>query len=72
MIANNTFIIIRVGKCAIISGGTVKLLDRLGEAQLNAGENRQAISTIEGILLLHPPNESSYRQLINHLRQELV
>lgn len=47
----------------------IDLLDRLGEAQLEAGTNDQAIATIEKILALNPPNAASYRQLIAQLRQ---
>ncbi len=47
----------------------VKLLDKLGEAQLEAGENEQAIETLQRILQLDPPNSGSYRQLLQRLRQ---
>jgi tetratricopeptide (TPR) repeat protein len=47
----------------------IKLLDKLGEAQLDAGETQQAIETIHRILQLNPPNETSYRQLLHRLRQ---
>jgi tetratricopeptide (TPR) repeat protein len=47
----------------------IDLLDRLGEAQLEAGTNDQAVATIEKILSLNPPNAASYRQLIAQLRQ---
>jgi Flp pilus assembly protein TadD len=47
----------------------IKLLDKLGEAQLDAGETQEAIDTIHKILQLNPPNATSYRQLLQRLRQ---
>jgi tetratricopeptide (TPR) repeat protein len=47
----------------------VAILDRLGEAQLEAGQIEAARSTIESIIRLDPPNVSSYRQLIRQLNQ---
>jgi tetratricopeptide (TPR) repeat protein len=49
----------------------IDLLDRLGEAQLEAGSTEQAVVTIEKILTLNPPNATSYRQLVTQLRQNL-
>ena len=48
----------------------LELLDRLGEAQLDAGEDQAAIKTIEGILALDPPNAGSYEQILEQLLQE--
>lgn len=47
----------------------INLLDKLGEAQLDAGETQKAIDTINRILQLNPPNATSYRQLLHRLRQ---
>ena len=47
----------------------LELLDGLGEAQLDAGENQAAIKTIEGILALDPPNADSYKQILQQLQQ---
>ncbi|MCL4867479.1 MAG: tetratricopeptide repeat protein [Anaerolineae bacterium] len=49
----------------------IDLLDKLGEAQLEAGNTEQAIATIEIILSLNPPNSASYRQLVSQLRQNV-
>ena len=46
----------------------IELLDRLGEAQLNAGENEAAAVTIKKILQLNPPNANSYQQILKQLR----
>ena len=46
----------------------VRVLDKLGEAQLEAGENEAAVETIEKILALDPPNVASYKQLLSQLR----
>jgi tetratricopeptide (TPR) repeat protein len=46
----------------------VAVLDKLGESQLEAGENEDAIITIEKILKLNPPNKASYQQLLKQLR----
>jgi tetratricopeptide (TPR) repeat protein len=45
----------------------VSVLDKLGEAQLEAGDKEGAIVTIEKILKLNPPNAASYRQLLAQL-----
>jgi tetratricopeptide (TPR) repeat protein len=42
-------------------------LDALGEAQLEAGETKKAIATIEQIVKLGPPNVLSYQQLLKEL-----
>lgn len=49
----------------------IELLDRLGEAQLEAGNSKGAVKTIEKILNLNPPNAASYQQLLAQLRQQL-
>lgn len=49
----------------------IVLLDKLGEAQLEAGQTKNAIKTIEKILKLDPPNENSYQQLLTQLNQQL-
>jgi tetratricopeptide (TPR) repeat protein len=46
----------------------VAVLDKLGEAQLEAGENKAAVITIEKILKLNPPNKASYQQLLSQLK----
>jgi tetratricopeptide (TPR) repeat protein len=47
----------------------IELLDKLGEAQLEAKDNQHAIETIEKIIALNPPNAVSYQQLLSQLRQ---
>jgi tetratricopeptide (TPR) repeat protein len=49
----------------------VELLDRLGEELLNAGQTQRAITIIERILALNPPNAASYEQLLADLRRNL-
>jgi len=46
-------------------------LDALGDVQLNAGQTREAIRTIERIIALQPTNESDYRALLLQLQQSL-
>ena len=46
----------------------IELLDKLGEAQLEANEVAAAYATIEKILKLNPPNAASYQQLLAQLR----
>lgn len=46
----------------------VNVLDKLGEAQLEAGEVQAAVVTIEKILALNPPNVASYKQLLSQLK----
>ena len=47
----------------------LNLLDSLGEAQLDAGQDDAAIKTIETILTMDPPNADSYRQILHQLQQ---
>ena len=47
----------------------VAVLDKLGEGQLEAGDNAGAIITIEKILKLNPPNTLSYQQLLSQLKK---
>jgi tetratricopeptide (TPR) repeat protein len=44
-------------------------LDALGEALLEAGETQKAITTIEQIVRLNPPNILSYQQLLKQLQE---
>jgi len=44
-------------------------LDVLGDLQLQAGKTEDAISTIQTILMLNPPNAEAYRQLLEQLAQ---
>jgi cytochrome c-type biogenesis protein CcmH/NrfG len=46
----------------------VSVLDKLGEAQLEAGDKASAVVTIEKILKLNPPNAASYKQLLAQLK----
>jgi len=46
----------------------VAILDKLGEAQLEAGDKAAAVITIEKILKLNPPNAASYKQLLSQLK----
>ena len=48
----------------------LELLDRLGEAQIDAGEYKAAIKTIDKILAQDPPNARSYQQILQQLVQE--
>ncbi len=47
----------------------IELLDKLGEAQLEANDTASAVETIQKILALNPPNAASYQQLLSQLRQ---
>jgi tetratricopeptide (TPR) repeat protein len=47
----------------------LNLLDGLGEAQLDAGQDQAAIKTIETILSMDPPNASSYQQILHQLQE---
>jgi tetratricopeptide (TPR) repeat protein len=47
----------------------IELLDKLGEAQLEANDTPSAVETIQKILALNPPNAASYQQLLSQLRQ---
>lgn len=46
----------------------IDLLDKIGEAQLEAGDAQAAVVTIEKILTLNPPNVASYKQLLAQLK----
>lgn len=46
----------------------VAILDKLGEAQLEADDKAGAIATIEKILTLNPPNAVGYQQLLAQLK----
>jgi tetratricopeptide (TPR) repeat protein len=48
----------------------VAVLDKLGEAQLEAGDISVAVVTIEKILKLNPPNAASYQQLLRQLKKQ--
>lgn len=47
----------------------IEVLDRLGEAQLEAGERDKAVATLEQIVRLKPRNVASYQQLLKQLRE---
>ena len=47
----------------------IELLDKLGEAQLEANDRAAAIQTIEKIIALNPPNAVSYQQLLSQLKK---
>jgi tetratricopeptide (TPR) repeat protein len=47
----------------------LNLLDSLGEAQLDAGQEQAAVKTIEAILAMDPPNASSYHRILQQLQQ---
>ena len=47
----------------------IDCLDALGEAQLEAGENKKATATIAQIVELNPPNVASYEQLLKQLKE---
>ena len=44
-------------------------LDALGESQLDAGQNAEAIATITRIVQLKPPDVARYRQLLKQLQR---
>jgi tetratricopeptide (TPR) repeat protein len=46
-----------------------KLLDQLGETQLEAGQTDKAMKTLQRILDLNPPNATGYQQVLEQLRQ---
>jgi tetratricopeptide (TPR) repeat protein len=50
----------------------LQLLDQLAEAQLDAGDTRSAIATIDKILELRPPNAASYEHLRQRVSQDLI
>lgn len=47
----------------------IAVLDKLGEAQLDAGQNDAAVVTINKILSLKPPNRSDYQKLLQQIKQ---
>lgn len=47
----------------------IELLDKLGEAQLEANDKESAVETIEKIVALNPPNALSYQQLLSQLKK---
>jgi tetratricopeptide (TPR) repeat protein len=50
----------------------IAILDKVGEAQLDAGQTRNAAITINQILQLDPPNAASYRLLLQRLQQSAI
>ncbi|MCP5097821.1 MAG: tetratricopeptide repeat protein [Chloroflexi bacterium] len=46
----------------------VKILEKLGESQIESGDNAGAIETIKKIVKLNPPNVATYKQLLGQLR----
>lgn len=46
------------------------LFDRLGDAQLESGDEEGTIATIERIMQLNPPDRSKYQELLDNLRQD--
>jgi tetratricopeptide (TPR) repeat protein len=46
----------------------VAQLDALGEGLLNAGERESAISVIESIIAMNPPNQAKYQLLLEKLK----
>lgn len=46
----------------------IEVLDQLGEAQLEAGQNVAAVTTIKKILGLHPTNAEAYKELLKQLQ----
>ncbi len=48
----------------------IELLDKLGEAQLMAGDRKGAMATIQKIVKLNPPNVTMYRQLLEQLTSQ--
>lgn len=53
------------------SSEAVTLLDKLGEAQLDAGQKKEAMRTIQRIVRLNPSNVTSYHQLLNQIKTSL-
>jgi tetratricopeptide (TPR) repeat protein len=47
----------------------LNVLDGLGEAQLDAGQTKAAIKTIEAILAMDPPNAGGYQRILEQLQQ---
>ena len=50
----------------------IAILDKVGEAQLDAGQTKNAAITINQILQLNPPNAASYRLLLQRLQQSAI
>jgi tetratricopeptide (TPR) repeat protein len=50
----------------------IAILDRVGEAQLDAGQTSNAAVTINHILQLDPPNAASYRLLLQRLQKSAI
>jgi tetratricopeptide (TPR) repeat protein len=46
----------------------IEMLEKLGEAQIDAGNNAGATQTIKKILQLNPPNAAIYKQLLSQLQ----
>ena len=46
----------------------IEMLEKLGEAQIDAGNNAGATETIKKILQLNPPNAAIYKQLLSQLQ----
>lgn len=53
------------------SHDAVSLLDKLGEAQLEAGQKAEALVTIQRIIRLNPSNVASYHQLLNQVKNSM-
>lgn len=45
----------------------IEVLDKLGEAQMDAGQSKAAALTIKKILSLNPPNRDAYEQLLSQI-----
>jgi tetratricopeptide (TPR) repeat protein len=54
------------------SQDAIAILDRVGEAQLDAGQTSNAAVTINHILQLDPPNAASYRLLLQRLQKSAI
>jgi len=70
---NNENVVNRLTRLYVHQGrrqDAIKVLDTLGETQLNSGETGKAVKTIERILQLDPPNSASYQKLLQRLEQE--
>ena len=60
-------LLVRVGR----QPQAIAELDALGEIQLNSGQTREAIRTIERIIALEPANREDYSALLAQLQQSL-
>jgi tetratricopeptide (TPR) repeat protein len=60
-------LLVRVGR----QPQAIAELDALGEIQLNSGQPRQAIRTVERIITLEPANAEDYRELLAQLQKSL-